>query len=105
MKLINFIENGYFVDLLKKMNAPLIDNWKASKDWEGITDKELEIMSIEGIDIPVDDENLNLSEEGYFLYKGKKVVVYIRDQRFYPKYGESEYKFHITNCRLQITDY
>ena len=74
MKLINFIETGYVIDLLKKMNAPLIDNWEASKDWKGLTDKELEVMSIEGTDVPVDDENLKLSEEGYFLYKGKKVV-------------------------------
>lgn len=99
MKLIDFIKSGYFIDLLNKMNAPLIDNWEASKDWKDLTDKELEIMSIEGIDVPVDDENLKLSEEGHFLYKGKKVVVYIRDQRFYPKFGEPEYKFHITNCK------
>ena len=33
-----------------------------------------------------------------FRSKGQKVLVYIRDQKFNPQYGEREYKYHISNC-------
>ncbi|MBM4311900.1 MAG: hypothetical protein FJ119_13265 [Deltaproteobacteria bacterium] len=39
-----------------------------------------------------------ITEEGYFLYKGQRVLLYIRDHYYNPNYPEREYKYHICNC-------
>jgi len=97
MKSINFLITKEFQSLFASMNTEIIKDWKTT-GWKKLNSEELEIMQSKGLDVGIFDENLILSENGMFLYKGKKVVVYIRDQRNYSKYNTSEYKFHITDC-------
>ena len=51
--------------------------------------------------IPVNKSDIVQKRDGLLEYKGRKVVVYIRDQRatvdFYNK--RSEYKYHLCNCK------
>lgn len=68
-------------------------------EWEALDQDDLlkRLNSHEGIII----ENINeieFMDDGTFEYKGQKVLVYIRDQKFNPQYGEREYKYHISNC-------
>jgi len=61
-------------DIIKKLKSP-----------EGIVIKNISEISI-------DKRNL-------LIYKGKKVLVYIRDQYYHPHDSEREYKYHISYCR------
>ncbi len=53
-------------------------------------------------EIAADDENFIWTDDGVF-YKGRRVILYIRDQAQYYGYFnkdiKSEYKFHITGCQ------
>lgn len=96
MKLVDFTNHSALNELRSRMNAPLI-NWDVS-GWVDINSEELrrKLNSIEGIEVDV--EEIALSSDGTFEYKGHKVLVYIRDQYFNPKYADREYKFHIASC-------
>lgn len=63
--------------------------WNSERDWDPISI----VLDTEGLDISPDD--LEYPDDGTLEYKGRKVVVYIRDQRveFQP------YKFHVANCK------
>ena len=68
-------------------------------EWEALDQDDLlkRLNSHEGIIIENIDE-IEFMDDGTFEYKGQKVLVYIRDQKFNPQYGEREYKYHISNC-------
>ena len=62
-------------------------------DWEDIT--------ITGI--AVSAREIDVSPSGELIWKGTKVLVYIRDQEYYGYQGDpnnykSDYKFHISHC-------
>lgn len=97
MKLSNFHTHQLFNRLRESMGAQLIEMssiaWQKI-DTDGLLDK---LNSIEGIIV----ENINdieIQDDGTFEYKGQKVLVYIRDQKYNPSYEKKEYKFHISNC-------
>ena len=79
------------------MNAELIDISVIS--WQSLDTNELldKLNSLEGILLDSIDE-LTFCNDGTFEYKGQKVLVYIRDQRYNPKYEQREYKYHICSC-------
>lgn len=97
MKLPDFKQANLLNDLRIKMEAELIDLSLVS--WNSIdTEKLIEkLTSIEGVLLESIDD-LTFCKDGTFEFKGQKVLVYIRDQRYNPKYKQSEYKYHICNC-------
>ena len=56
-----------------------------------------QLQSVEGIELK-DTNELTIENNLYFLYKGQRVLIYIRDQYFNPKFPDREYKYHICNC-------
>lgn len=97
MKLVDFTGHTALNNLRQEMGAQLT-TWEVS-GWSILDAEELrrKLNSIEGIE--ADIHEILTSPDGTFEYKGHKVLVYIRDQYFNPKYPNSEYKFHIATCR------
>jgi len=93
MKLINFYNSEKLNSLLEEMGAKL-KMIKAPKEWQGIDDSKLaELLKTGEVEIDIDEIK---TRDGVFDYKGRKVIVYIRDQ--YAKYYSKGYKFHLTKC-------
>ena len=96
MKLINFHNIKSLNQLRNNMEADLIE-W-SSNFWEGLDTEDLKkrLESYEGIEVGLSEIEINT--DGTFEYKGQKVLIYIRDQYFFPNDPTREYKFHICNC-------
>lgn len=78
------------------MNAPL-SNWSSENyDWNAINPVEWEALTDRGLEVEIED--ISISREGLFEFKGKKVIVYIRDQYYYSRYGDSSYRYHLSDC-------
>ncbi len=90
MKLPDFKAHSLFNRLRTQMDARLVD-WSEGGLWNSIDIDE--ILETTGHDIS--PEELTVSKDGTLEYKGRKVVVYIRDQlvRYKP------YKFHVADCK------
>ncbi len=98
MKLINFYNSKQLNSLLEQMGAEL-KRIKTPNSWEGINDSKLDELRKTGeIEIELDEIK---TKDGVFEYKGRKVIVYIRDQYF--KYHSKGYKFHLTKCNTIST--
>jgi hypothetical protein len=99
MELINFHQSKSMSNLLKRMGAKL-KTMSSSVAWENIDDEKLKELLQTG------ETHIDISEidiDGKVLkYKGKKIIIYIRDQheRYYKEGG---YKYHLSNCST-ITD-
>lgn len=78
---------------MEKIDFLACDEFKLIKKLMGISDKDKTDFEIS---IPPDDPNLKSTPTG-FTYKGRRVILYIRDQA---QYGDktSEYKFHLIEC-------
>ena len=83
MKLPDFIKATHLNQLRGKMNAKLID--LSTVKWNSFDSDELliKLNSVEGI-IVEDISEISFAEDGTFEYKGQKVLVYIRDQKYNP---------------------
>jgi len=93
MKLIDFYQFEKLNSLLKEMGADL-KRIETPNLWEGIDDSKLaELLKTGEVEI---DLNEIKTRDGVFEYKGRKVIVYIRDQ--YSKYHSRGYKFHLRKC-------
>lgn len=90
MKLPDFKVHNEFNSLRTQMNARLVD-WSEGGLWNSIDIDE--ILETTGHDIS--PEELAVARDGTLEYKGRKVVVYIRDQlvQYRP------YKFHVADCK------
>lgn len=67
---------------------------ETQNNWEDIDDSKLaELLKTGEVEIELDEID---TKDGVFEYKGRKVIVYIRDQYF--KYYSKGYKFHLTKC-------
>jgi hypothetical protein len=99
MKLPDFHNHQLFNELRQKMGAELVEIKMESTPWQKIDTDDLlgRLNSIEGI-LVENIRDIKIQEDGTFEYKGQKVLVYIRDQRYNPRYGRGEYKFHIATC-------
>ncbi len=99
MKLLDFYSYDKLNDLRKKMNADLIF-WEANTQWNAFDPFGFRASLREKgeVEIPFDEIKVNISDKTLELF-GEKILVYIRDQRYS---WETNYKFHIANCRTLI---
>lgn len=79
---------------MEKIDFLNCDEFKSIKKLMGISDGDKTPDFT--MDIRADDPNLEISPEG-ITYKGRRVILYIRDQ---VQYGDKprEYKFHLVDC-------
>jgi hypothetical protein len=94
MKLPDFTNDGALNDLRRKMGAELRP-FAAAPRRQTITVEELEALATKGIEIPLDD--VEILNDGTFTYKGRRVVVYIRDVTTY-RDDFTLPKFHLAMC-------
>lgn len=96
MKLDDFSHDEAWNRLRRLMAADLVpfDQLK----WSNSNLQELlRKLSHQGVEVAL--EEIQLDDDGTFTYQGLHVLVYIRDQKFYPNRPDGEYKFHICNCK------
>ncbi|WP_063198098.1 hypothetical protein [Bradyrhizobium sp. AT1] len=94
MKLPNFDENSELNALRHAMRASPRD-YTPPPPSDALTTEEIERLAGEGIDIPLDE--VQLLNDGTHVYKGRRVIVYIRDVADYG--GRlSMPKFHLAMC-------
>jgi hypothetical protein len=94
MRLPNFEEDTDLNSLRMAMGAPLRD-YSPAPPSDVLTIEEIERLASEGIDIPLDE--VRVLNDGTHVYKGKRVIVYIRDVA---EYGAqvSLPKYHLAMC-------
>lgn len=93
MKLINFNSSESLKSLLKEMGATYLEGMNRTS-WKELDESKLKVLLDQG-EVEIDFEQIDFLN-GYFEYKGRRVIVYIRDQ--YYKYYEKGYKFHLSKC-------
>jgi len=93
MKLPDFLTDHDLNELRKTMQAELGRYQPASLSI--LTAEEIEQLQTEGIEIPID--NVQVLNDGTYVYKGRRVVVHIRDIE---EYGDrySLPRFHLAMC-------
>jgi hypothetical protein len=93
MKLPDFLTYQELNNLRKAMRAELGTFTPAPLSI--LTPEEIEQLQTEGIEIPIDD--VAILNDGTFVYKGRRVIVHIRDVT---EYGDrySLPKFHLAMC-------
>ncbi|MDE5464636.1 HNH endonuclease signature motif containing protein [Bradyrhizobium sp. CSS354] len=94
MKLPNFDDNPELNALRNAMGANLRDYTPPAPS-EVLTTEEIERLAGEGIEIPLDE--VRVLNDGTHIYKGRRVIVYIRDVA---EYGgrTSMPKYHLAMC-------
>ena len=99
MKLTDFINDKELNELRRKMSAEL-HLYVPPPRRATITPEEVDALATKGIEIPLSD--VEVLNDGTFTYKGRRVVVYIRDLTSY----RDEYsmpKFHLAMCETLLT--
>jgi len=93
MKLPDFLTDHELNELRKVMRAELGGYQPASLSI--LTAEEIEQLQTEGIEIPID--TVQVLNDGTYVYKGRRVVVHIRDIE---EYGDrySLPRFHLAMC-------
>jgi len=96
---IDFTKAPYFLKIFADMGIGEEERTSVqfSIEWEetdgGLAER---LYSNKGIDIDISE--LEVADDSTLEYKGRKVLVYIRDQRA-NRYGEKkEYRYHISDC-------
>ena len=94
MKLPDFLIDQGLNQLRNAMKAELRD-YTPPPLGPVLTAEEIEILQTEGIEIPIDD--VRVLNDGTFVYKSRRVIVYIRDVS---EYGDRYTlpKFHLAMC-------
>jgi hypothetical protein len=94
VKLPNF-EADTGLDLLRKAMGAELRDYSVVPSSNVLTVEEIERLAGEGIDIPLDD--VRVLNDGTHIYKGRRVIVYIRDVA---EYGGrvSMPKYHLAMC-------
>lgn len=96
MKLTNFLLFSPLQQLRQEMKAELL-TWSSSFAWKGFSAQEWQELSDgRGLDVNLGD--FEADENGLFHIKGKKVLVYIRDQWLADYEQDTSYRFHLTDC-------
>jgi len=94
MKLPDFLIDDDMNRLRRAMGAELVP-FKAEAGWQPLTPFEIERLASEGIEIPIED--VQVLNDGTHVYKGRRVIVYIRDQEEYA--GAISFpKYHLAMC-------
>jgi hypothetical protein len=94
MKLTDFINDNGLNELRRQMRAEIAP-YVPPERRATLTPEEVEALATKGIEIPLRD--VDLLNDGTFTYKGRRVVVYIRDL---PSYRDdySMPRFHLAMC-------
>jgi hypothetical protein len=106
MKLPNFIDSESFNLLRRKINAPLsFYKLKISLPLPKI--RELKpvapppvVLPAQGLDVSVGE--ITVHSDGTLLYKGRRVLIHIRDVTNIGGGRKHEPKFHVSNCRTLV---
>jgi hypothetical protein len=97
MDLIDFRNHVEMDRLRRKMGAEYVEwSWKAPPSPSPILKK---LSSESGIELGKDLSDLGIEGDDTFSYQGERVLLYIRDQHYYPDDPDREYKYHISACR------
>lgn len=91
MKLPDFTTHRGLNELRSKMGAEMITYIIFDPEWERISVQ----LENEGIDVAVDDVEIEV--DGSFTYRGRRVIVYIRDQKE-SVWVKGSYKYHLAQC-------
>ena len=96
MKLKDFEQNAEMNRLRKEMRAES-KSWSSETTWRRV---ELEdaLDAFGEVEIPY--SALTIEDDNTFTLRGKKVLVYIRDQTL--EYYNKGYKFHVANCKTLV---
>ncbi|MGH7056107.1 MAG: hypothetical protein ACREFA_20085 [Stellaceae bacterium] len=98
MKLPDFIRDRDLIALKRKMGleADALGSFSPQYRPKVLSPGELDtVLESEGIDVAI-DEIIPL-EDGTIIYKGRRVIVYIRDvSEFNPNFNQP--RFHIAEC-------
>jgi hypothetical protein len=94
MKLPDFLLDEEFNKLRRAMNASL-GSYTPAPPKDVLTPDEVERLANEGIEIPI--EEVRVLNDGTHFYKGRRVIVYIRDKNDYRDITKLP-KFHIAMC-------
>lgn len=94
MRLPDFTDDKPLTELRRQMNAALRDFVPAETAYT-LTPDEIERLATEGIEVPIED--VQVLNDGTHVYKGRRVIVYIRDVA---EYGGrySLPRFHLAMC-------
>ncbi|MGA7433773.1 MAG: HNH endonuclease signature motif containing protein [Xanthobacteraceae bacterium] len=98
MKLPDFEIDPGLNELRNAMGATLGD-YKPASPGNVLTSEEVKRLQNEGIEIPIDD--IRVLNDGTYIYKGRRVVVYIRDVASYNDKYELP-KFHLAVCNVLV---
>ncbi len=101
MKLPDFNSDKALNSLRSGMQAPLRPWISVASTWSAFDPTEWEILTTVGIDIDVGE--VDIAPDGTFAYKGRKVLVYIRDQYFRDPEAIPPYKVHVAQCKTLDT--
>ena len=94
MRLPDFTNDPHLNALRAAMDAELCE-YKPAPVRSTITTEEIERLQSEGIEIPIDE--LRVLNDGTYVYKDRRVIVYIRDVAQYNNSYELP-KFHLAVC-------
>lgn len=96
MKLPDFSTDTQLNTLRELVGAPLRSFIPTSSSTT-LTVQEIEILAREGLEIPLQD--VSVFEDGTLVYKGRRVVLYIRDVKQYRRTDTDNLpRFHVSNC-------
>ena len=105
MKLTDFLDFAPLNELREKMGVNHVITWQPEVYWQRLNANEWREIHRGGLDVNI--EEIHPQSDGTLEYRGRKVVVYIRDQNSYHTYSlqnhlDSEYKFHLAWCETLI---
>jgi len=97
LKLINFFEDTGLNGLRFEMGARLVERFAERVKVRLLDEEAIRRLGVEGIDVD-DFSDIKVEHDGTLSYKGKRIVVYIRDVKQY-KDGQSLPKYHFSYCQ------
>lgn len=101
MKLIDFNKYTLFYTLRRKMG--ISDDAQSNitlnaHQWKGISKEKIDQLKgyIDVLEVPL--QEIEISNDGSFKYRGFKVILYIRDQMGYYTQNNG-YRYHLSDCK------
>lgn len=95
MKLPDFTDDTAWNKLRNHMKA----EWHPfeTTKWVATNTDNLE-QKLKSTGVEVNFDEIEIDDDGSFNFQGRKVLIYIRDQRFSNKFT-AQYRFHLCNCK------
>jgi hypothetical protein len=101
LNLVNFLEDPTLNGLRFDMGARLVQSFGPRTQLRLLDEEAIRRLGVEGIDID-DFSEIKVEHDGTLSYKGKRIVIYIRDVKHY-KDNQSLPKYHFSYCRTLET--